>query len=912
MAASSAVELTHTKLNRLFALLVFVISAVVYLLTVAPTVCFWDCGEYVAAGASLGVPHPPGNPLFILIARAVTIFFSFIRDAGLRLNLIAVFSSATMAMLMYCIVVRSFTGWMGLPDTAWKRVPVYTGGVVGGLFAAFGGTVWFSSVESEVNSPLLVPIALCTWLALVWAQSKSRDRDRLLVLITYIAFLGIGIHLYSMITLGPLFLYVILVDPEKRKDWRLWATGILMGTVIYDISWFVWAGVGVILVTLVASLFKGRRRRNWQLCFFIALFGMLGFSTHLYIPIRSALNPMIDENHPATYAAFRDYLERKQYGSESMITRMFWRRASWRHQFGIEGHMGFGGFFLTQFFHLSPHDTEEAAFAKGPREAAGKLAVYGTPVLLLLFGVFFLFRKDRKAAVLLTTLLLMTTVVLVLYMNFSDGSRCEQRDYNHWVKNGRQGSPPLVQREVRARDYFYIAGFMFYGMWIGIAAGSLLFALYGSKKKFLRTTAGPLCTILFAASPALPVTQNMGLQTRHGDFIPFDYAWNILMSCDKDGIVFTNGDNDTFPLWALQEAYGIRRDVRLVNLSLLNTRWYIRQLKHLDPKVPVSYSDNRIEKQLAHVYNANAEPTRCTLPQADITVSVPAHEKLGVLRIQDQMVLNIVDANEWKRPVYFSVTVSDNNMMGLTPFLRMEGLVYRVMPHELATERDRTDINRTMYLLDHVYRFTGLGDGSTPLNSTSQRLLSNYAAPYLQIALLLRKPLIEQKLVIERLEKEAAPDSASVLDNRKKAYADTLDLAVGKLTQCVGLMPSDWRPRALLHEILVSAGRLPEAEMRMRQALAIEPDNTEYLRLLAQVYEMQGKKTELSAIMRKLTGDSGDLWDRYATAAQNYAVAGAFDSAIGVMRQYGALNPNDGRALQAIDQLEQIKKMKKK
>jgi hypothetical protein len=391
----------HTRLNRIFAICVLLISWIAYVMTVAPTVCFWDCGEYVASGVSLAIPHPPGNPLFVMFARVVSVILFFVNDVGLRLNLISTISTALMAMLIYLTVVRAFVGWIGVPDTGWKRIVVYVGGIVGGLFAGFGNTVWFSAVESEVNAPVLVPIALCTWLILVWAQSNNARRDRILVLITYIAFLGIGIHMFSMITLGPLFLYVLIVDHDKRKDWRLWITGVLMGLVMYDISWFIWAGSGAALITLFMALVEQKNRTRWQLCFFIALFGLAGYSTHIYIPIRSSLEPMINENHPSSYGAFMSYLQRKQYGSESMITRMFWRRGSFAHQFGIDGHMGFGGFWLTQFYRFSPLDTERSLFADGERAGWGKLFVYLFPLFFIIFGAVFLFRKNRSVAILM-------------------------------------------------------------------------------------------------------------------------------------------------------------------------------------------------------------------------------------------------------------------------------------------------------------------------------------------------------------------------------------------------------------------------------------------------------------------------------------------------------------------------------
>jgi tetratricopeptide (TPR) repeat protein len=908
--------LQHTRLNRIFAIGVLVVSWTAFLMTVAPTVCFWDCGEYVAAGVSLAVPHPPGNPLFVMLARVVSLFLVFINDVGLRLNLVSTVATAFMAMFIYLTIVRAFVGWIGVPDTGWKRVVVYVGGVVGGLFAAFGSTVWFSAVESEVNATVLVPIAACTWLILVWAQSTDPRRDRILVLITYLAFLGIGIHMFSMITLGPLFLYVLIVDPDKRKDWRLWVTGVLMGLVMYDISWFIWAGSAAALISLVMAVVELKNRVRWQLCFYIALFGLVGYSTHIYIPIRSSLEPMIDENHPVVRttsawpfvdpSAFISYLQRKQYGSESMISRMFWRRGSFEHQFGIEGHMGFGGFWLTQFYRFSPLDTERSLFTGGELAGWGKLFVYLLPLFFIMFGAVFLFKKNRPVAILMSTLLLTTTIALVFYHNFSDGTRSEKRDYLNWEKNQKQGPQPLVHREVRVRDYFYCVGFMYYGMWVGIAAGGLLFVLYTNRRKVLRTTIAPICSVLFAASPALPLSQNMPFQTRRGDFVPFNYAYNLLMSCEKDGILFTNGDNDTFPLWALQEAYGIRRDVRVVNLSLLNTKWYIKQLKKIEPQVRISFTDKQIE-ELEHGINPYTQPFRYQLPEAGITVDIPSRKELYAMRIQDLMVVNIADAAKWIKPVYFAVTVSDDNLMGLGPYLQMEGLVQRLVPTPV-NEAGVLNLKRTLYLLDHVYRFSGLGDGSTPLNETSEKLLTNYAASYIQIALQLRKPLLDKKAEIDKAQASAVPPIG--LEEKKREYADTLAIVLSKLDQCVAMIPWDWRPRVLRHELLVAHGRAAEAEKKIREALKIEPENPDYLRMLLQVLEIQGKKKEAGDLMRKMVESNIDSWETYLSTAQSYMEMGAVDSAIMVMEQFSALHPDDRRAPSVVAQLRQFKKQR--
>jgi tetratricopeptide (TPR) repeat protein len=904
-------EQIHARYNRIVAVLVLAISFVVFVLTTAPTVAFWDCGEYIAAGHSLGIPHPPGNPLFMMMLRVSSILFSFFQDVGYRMNFLVVIFSALTAMMIYLATVRISIAVMGgIPDTTWKRLTVYIGGAVGGLFAVFGSTFWFSAVEASEANPSMFFVALATWIVLVWAQSKDTNRDRWLILLTYVAFLGVGVHMYSFVAMPPIFLYVILIDKEKRNDWRLWLTGVLLATVMFDMPKFIMIAPAVMLITLVMSTIEGPYRKKWQFCFWLSLFAFVGFSSHLMIPIRSALDPMINENHPETWAAFKDFLARKQYGSESMFMRMFWRRGTWAHQFGIDGHMGYGGFHLTQFFQFTPFDTERSYFEGGFLGGMAKTIVYLIPTAFMMWGWWYVYKRNKNLGIFLITLFIVTSVVLTLYMNFADGLRAEKRDYMYWLRSGKQGPMPTVHREVRVRDYFWAAAFMYFGMWIGIASSCLMYHLFTHKNSLLRTTIAPIAAVLFLVSPALPITQNWNDQTRRGDWVPYDYAYNLLMSCDKDGIIFTNGDNDTFPLWALQEAYGIRKDVRIVNLSLLNTQWYIKQLKHLEPKVPISYSDEQIDA-LNHSLNPITKPTRYTLPVAGIWVQLPTRQELNALRVQDQMVVNIVDANNWRKPVYFAVTVSDDNKMGLDPYLQMQGLAYRVLPYAVSNEQ-RIDIARTVHLLDNVYRFRGLGDGKTKLNDTSEKLLSNYAAAYIQIAFSLQEPLMKLKEKAVRLKAVSAssPDSLKAFEETNKAYNDTLALVTGKLDQCVGIMPWDWRPRVLRHRILLAHDKLDEAEAKMRQALAIEPDNVDYQKLLAQSLEMSGKKKEANEILRKLIGSDPDPWYAHASLAKNYEDLGQFDSAMDVMQQFAQSHPGDRRAMALIQRYDEMKKQK--
>ncbi len=923
-------EQEHRKHTLLFGFLVFGLTFLTYLITVAPTVAFWDCGEYIGASHSLAIPHPPGNPLYVLLGRVFSILFFFFNQVAYRINLISIFAASFTSLFIYLIIVRAMVSWMGTPQEQWERTTIYLSGVVGAFFCAFGYTFWFSSVEASVYIPSMLVVVLCTWLAVVWAQSKDPSRDRLLILFAYVAFLGIGIHMMSMLALIPVFLFVLISDQTKLKDWRLWISCLAMGAVIYNVALFFWLGPITIVITMIMSLMEKKAKKQWRLCFWIAFFALVGYSVHIYIPIRSALNPIIDENHPVVevdesgsidWGAFRYFLERKQYGSESMITRMFHRLGAWNKQFGIDGHMGYGGFHLTQFFHFgrSIWTDRNDTVVKNWGMVGGflRLFLYLIPTMVMLYGWSYLYKRDKKMATLLIFLFLIGSVILVLYMNFADGTRPMKREYEAWVQNGRHGDMPLQHREVRIRDYFFTSGFMFFGMWIGIAFGCILHALFTSKNLFYRKQLAPVLVILFAASPALPFSQNFTENMRRNDWIPYDYAYNLLMSCEKDGILFTNGDNDTFPLWFLQEAEGIRRDVRIVNLSLLNTLWYIRQLKELEPKVPISFTDEYISSRLVLKLNPIEQSVQYKMPKANIPVQLPGRDTKQLLRVQDQMVVNIVDANNWKKPIYFAVTVSNENLMGLRPYLQMQGLVYRCLPHIVSSEK-AVNLERTMFLLNKVYRFRGLGDSKVPLSETTLKLVSNYSASFIQVAITLQQKLVKQAGRIEKLELQLKDTTAAKGDpiavamqkdlaDQKKLYEELekqyYPIIEEKLNQCIAIMPWNWRVRMLQQQILLDQKKFDEALNKLNEAKALEPNRQEYLQQEARIYYIQGEKVKANAVLEKLAIQEEDPWQAYAMIAKNFEDAGFIDSAIATLHKYQSMHPNDKRASVLISQL---------
>jgi len=195
----------------------------------------------------------------------------------------------------------------------------------------------------------------------------------------------------------------------------------------------------------------------------------------------------------------------------------------------------------------------------------------------------------------------------------------------------------------------------------------------------------------------------------------------MLGSVDPRGIIFTNGDNDTFPLWYLQEVEGFRKDISVVNLSLLNTPWYMLQIKSRDPSTPMNFTDEdiagfRYGTRLAQDMLYRAGGLELML------------KKGKILRVQDLGVLDIIRANNWERPIYFAVTVSSDNKIGLDEYLTLEGLVFRI--GEEKGEKFAINVEKTIHLMENVYDYRGLFDPEVHKTDNTRKLLSNYAAAY--------------------------------------------------------------------------------------------------------------------------------------------------------------------------------------
>ncbi|MDY0200319.1 MAG: DUF2723 domain-containing protein [Tenuifilaceae bacterium] len=327
------------------------------------------------------------------------------------------------------------------------------------------------------------------------------------------------------------------------------------------------------------------------------------------------------------------------------------------------------------------------------------------PLILGLLGLVYQVSRDSKNFWVVTLLFVLTGLAIVVYLN----------------------QTPLQPRE---RDYSYVGSFYAFSIWIGLG----VMAIYEGLKRYSKgVVAATLAVLVCVPVPALLASENWADHNRSGRYIARDFAYNYLNTCDENAILFTNGDNDTFPLWYAQEVEGIRTDVRIVNLSLLGTDWYTEQMKwkaNLSEPVPIAmdfdkfvqgtrdviYITDRLDtpielKQAVNFVASDNPQTRRRgndgdmidfLPSKHLKITVDKEKVLasGVVKPEDAhlivdeivwtlekdylqknelMILEILANNNWERPIYFVSTGGDSDI-GLSEYLQHEGFAYKFVP----------------------------------------------------------------------------------------------------------------------------------------------------------------------------------------------------------------------------------------
>ena len=832
-----------------------IIPFAVFFRTMAATLSFWDCGEFIAAANILGNPHPPGTPFFVVLGRLFILLAPF-ENVAQRTNIISVASSAVTAFVAYFLVVRVCRrlpfGQFGPPLLG--QIGIRIGAFSSSLILAFSSTFWFNAVETEVYGLAMLVMVLSIYLAVKWADEKEGGgSDRLIIFITYLLFLSIGIHLTGFLVVPAFVIFFALIDRKKLKDpvyWITWAilfsiavpSYFIIGLIIpwvQEKSYLIWVALmilGVVATGMLAYRYRSSRairgRANYGFAFALFLVAILGYSNHIYIPIRAVQNPAINENDPSKPDRFVAFLERKQYGQESMITRMFYRRGRLSNQFGRHENMGFGGYFWDQY---------------ASNKAAGLLRylLFAIGILGSAAGGYYALKKlTFHPSVLLLIIFFLSSVMLVLYMNFADGTRPDPSN---------PGS--LIPLEVRERDYFFTPAFVIFAIIIGTGISSLMYLIgtglkFGDRawSRFFRYVSFTAAGIIFLLLPIDPVSAHFKTHDRDKDFVPIDYAHNILQSCERDAILFTNGDNDTFPLWYIQEVDQVRKDVRVVNLSLLNTDWYILQLKRSREKggmgLNMFLEDDQIrwipaDRRGSIIYYRPAKRFYDSIRRQMRYLTPTQDPRTGrFMRVQDQMIEQLVIAN-LDKPIYFSGSVPASNRWTLTDRLIRHGIVLRVDPD---TTKPRYNIPISDSLITGVYRYRGMNDLDAYKDDNNVGLTTTFPERFCELSDAY-KAVGDTTRGIEILWEavDTVPYYHQIYVNLQQAYAQLGDSAMIDSAKTVGISKlkeaAEAWPEVILYQQFLGVfyynnGMPDSALVRYKNAYELQPNNAIAFRLL--------------------------------------------------------------------------------
>ena len=656
------------------------VVGLLYAVTLAPTTAFWDTSEYIATAHIMGIPHPPGNPLFVVLARTWDILLGvFGLSTAVRINLFSAFMGALSHGLWFLVVhhiLRHFSD-----DRRFRLI----GAFAAVLVSATAFTVWNqSNVNEKVYTVSLLTIALLSWLAFRWQERLGRSGDdNLLILMVFLLALSVGNHLMAFLAAPALFLFILFVHPRCLLNHRLYLFGIPAV--------------------------------------------VLGLSIHLLLPIRSGLGPVINEAQPTcedigeavvsvvTYGIagcenLSDALNRKQYQKPPVFDRQApipSQAGNWLQYFDWQWARS-----------LSPADS---TFGRA------RMPITVLFIALGIFGVLEHYRRDRASWIYFISLFAVLSAGLVYYLNFKYGHSMPLPEGNE-LRRAMEAANALTPRdlaEVRERDYFFIVGFSVWGLLAGIGIASLWDRAARKSGRSLAVTSPVLGLAL------IPFLLNFSWASRSGDHATRDWAHNLLMSVEPYGLLFTNGDNDTFPLWYLQEVEGIRRDVTVAVVSYLNTDWYVKQLRDLtrpcapgqDPDADPSrilcqrpYTAENTDAMYTHdpaeaeaagkvpillrepvrrpargIFPANLDDARVDAVAASYPVLRNDREfnlRLLTARMSggqyfypwQQFALAAINNSLGDRPVYFASAGTPAGQFGITEHVVRHGLAFRLWP----------------------------------------------------------------------------------------------------------------------------------------------------------------------------------------------------------------------------------------
>ncbi|MDL1892254.1 DUF2723 domain-containing protein [Sphingobacteriales bacterium CHB3] len=670
-------------------------------------------------------------------------------------------------MFAYLFMVRVIIKFRGSVETLADKITTYGTSFIGAMTLAFTTTYWDNSIEAEVYGASMFFLTTILWLVMRWLERANNEgNEKYILLIAYLIGLSLGVHLLALLAIFP----VLMIIYFQRYQFSL-NSFIKFGAVAVAVFFVVYPGIVKWMPGMMDGEFQGQKSAVWEFLPWLLLGGCIygiyysyvhkkktlhiallsgvmiffGYTTYTSVIIRANENPPMNENDPSNLARLTSYLGREQYGDAPFVKRRYSQEPQ---------HQGIYTNYTSDMDFLIRYQLNHMFFrymgwnfvgSEGDYQDAGVSAkdTFAIPLLIGLFGFYYHVRRDWKMGLTLLAAFIVLGPLLALYQN--------------------QQEP-----QPRERDYFYVGAYYIFSVWIAIGIVGIIDTL--RKKITVSPTAiAAASVVLFlGAIPVNLVRVNFESHDRRGDYVAWDYSYNILQTCEPDAILFTNGDNDTFPLWYLQDVEGIRRDVRIVNLSLVNTPWYIQQMKnkpyYTEAKaVPISLSDRQIQviqpiqfearsmslPVPAEVYSrfGVTDTTWVNKGKVDFTMRPTLRfGEVSAIRVQDILVQDIVMTNKWERPIYFAVTCSPDSKIGLDDYLWFNGLAWRLEPHKIPSQ----DAGINPEILEanlfnepegfskthqYGYKFRGINDPNVYYNENTTRLMINYRSAFIRMAL---------------------------------------------------------------------------------------------------------------------------------------------------------------------------------
>ena len=861
----------------------FSVAFCTYLLTAESTVSFWDCGEFIAAADKLEVGHPPGAPLFLLMARLFAMIAPDVTKIAWMVNAFSALLSAFTILFLHWSITH-----IARKIFQTSNFIIQFCGVIGSLAYTFSDTFWFSAVEGEVYGASSFFTAIVFWAMLKWEEAADQPcANRWLVLIAYLMGLSIGVHLLNLLAIPAMVLiYYFRKYKPTRKGVAITVlcSFLILGGILYGIIPGIFKIAGyfeLLFVNIFGTPYNTGLLAYVVLLTIVLVYGIrytylhkkhllntvllsvtviiIGYSSYGMIVIRSLADPPINFGAPDNVFSLMEYINREQYGDRPLIYGQYYNapevevqksktvpvyaklngryeivqrneKSEYDQRFctlfprmysadrshiamyqswgNIKGHpvrvMQNDGkavniycptffenlrfFFTYQLGHMywryfmwnfagRQNDVQADGsilngnwisgipFIDTPRigpqdnlpqhfkNDGGRNRYFMLPLILGMIGLLWQLQRDVKYFWVVMALFFMTGIAIVIYLN----------------------QTPLQPRE---RDYAYAGSFYAFAIWIGLGVA----AVYDLLRRKIPAKAATVAACLLSTSvPVIMAQQNWHDHDRSGRYTARDIAYNYLNSCAPNAILFTVGDNDTYPLWNLQEVEGVRKDVRVVNLQLLHADWYISQMKRAaydSPPLSITLPEDKYlhgKREVVYLFNQypdtipiqdaldfiDSDDRRTKLspepgmeldyfPSRNFSLPVNRQTVLanGTVNPKDAalildtlhfrisqsaltkgywMILEILAANHWERPVYWT-SCKHEGTLGLDQYLQLEGMAYRLVPIKTSADDmlnvGRIDSDILYDRLMNTFRWEGVNNPKVWLDNQNLRIFS--------------------------------------------------------------------------------------------------------------------------------------------------------------------------------------------